>query len=545
MIRHLNRYLWALALLASLVGCGVPCADGPEDTYGLDFSGLESADGPGAIVFFVDGLNARVFDEMLAAGELPAIQTYFLDRGLYCPRTVANIPSITLVNQTSFVTGLYPGHHGITGNNWFDRNQLIWRNYDTIPQKNTLDGDFTATTIYEALPNRTTMSLFFQAHRGATQFVENRLSAVGPYAFGWYEFVDRLTLSRMSFWADLARQRRELPAVTIVYQIAPDFRAYGFGASSLDYRQAIRHADKQIGRVLGDLEAAGVLDRLHLALVSDHGIADVTEHFDLNAFLRNELGIDVASEWLWEQTPFEQRLQVYQQRTAVVYGAGDRHRAIHLRQPIPQGGDVVGYEAWPKRPSAEDLAGYPMPDGAVDLPAELAAQEAVDAVAHAGGPDRVRLVFAHGEVEFHQPDGRGGPISYRAIRGDPLGWDGAVPPELLDGHPHPIRQWLAATIETDFPGLPAGLIAYFRARRAGDLAVFAAEGWDFGTHLRAGHGGLRADEMLTPLLLAGPGVPVGRLDAAQAVDVMPTLLTLLGAEIPDDLDGQSLLTPSD
>ena len=546
MIRRANRWMWALAILIGLAGCGVPCADGPANTYGLDFSGLESADGPAAMVFFVDGLNAAVFDEMLAAGELPAIQTYFLDRGLYCPRTVANIPSITLVNQTSFVTGLYPGHHGITSNNWFDRNQLIWRNYDTIAQKNTLDGDYAATTIYEALPDRTTMSVFFQAHRGATQFVENRLSAVGPYAFGWYEFVDRLTLSRMTFWADLARRRGDLPAATIVYQIAPDFRAYGFGASSPDYRQAIRHADRQIGRVLGDLEAAGVLDRLHLALVSDHGIGDVTDHFDLKRFLRDELGIDVASEQLAEETPFEKRLATYQRRTAVVYGAGDRHRAIHLRKPIGEEGDVVGQEAWPKRPNAEDLTAYPTPAGPVDLPTVLAGLGAVDAVAYPIAPDRVRLVFADGEVEFHQPAGRGGAISYRAVRGDPLGWDGAVPADLLDGQPHPIRQWLAATIDTDFPGLPAGLIAYFRARRAGDLAVFAAKDWDFGDHLRAGHGGLRADEMLTPLLLAGPGVPVGRLDVAQAVDVMPTLLTLLGADIPADLDGQALITaPTD
>jgi arylsulfatase A-like enzyme len=379
------------------------------------------------------------------------------------------------------------------------------------------------------------------------------LSAAPAFAFGMYELVDRISLFRLNFFIDFARVRRELPAVTIVYMLAPDFRGYAGGFDSADYRQALRHTDRQIGRVLGDMQRAGMLDGMIIGLASDHGLGSVTKRFNLPRFLRNELGIDVARARLWEITPFEQRLATYQRHTAVVYGAGDRHRAIHLRKPI-EGKGVLAHASWLQRPSAEDLRAYPTRSGPeaflsvrgtlLDLPAALVAQDAIDAVAYAVAPDRVRLVLADGEVEFHQPAGRGGPISYRALRGDPLGWDGAVAAELLDGQPHPIRQWLAGTIDTDFPGLPAGLIAYFRARRAGDLAVFAAEGWDFGTHLRAGHGGLRADEMLTPLLLAGPGVPVGRLDVAQAVDVMPTILTLLGADIPDDLDGRPLLGAS-
>ena len=47
----------------------------------------------------------------------------------------------------------------------------------------------------------------------------------------------------------------------------------------------------------------------------------------------------------------------------------------------------------------------------------------------------------------------------------------AVDPVLRDGQPHPIHRWLTGTIESDFPGLPQGLTAYFRAPKAGDLVV--------------------------------------------------------------------------
>ncbi len=122
-----------------------------------------------------------------------------------------------------------------------------------------------------------------------------------------------------------------------------------------------------------------------------------------------------------------------------------------------------------------------------------------------------------------------------------LGWEVKVSPEALGGEPMTGRQWLRATAETDYPDLPAQILAYFRSKLAGDIAVFAAPSWDFNNINRAGHGGLRPEDMHVPVLLAGPGVPNIRLKTARVVDVMPTLLDLLGRRIPPDLDGQSLI----
>jgi len=534
--------LCALAV-GALAGCGVPAADGPADTFGIDFAGTNAAGARGAVVFFVDGLNAEIFREMLEAGELPAIQRHFADRGLYVPRAVANTPSVTLANETSFATGQFPGHHGIVGINWFDRNRLIWRNYETIKQKNTLDGDHTAPTLYEQFPDRTTFSLFFQAHRGATKFVENWTSAGPLFFFGWYEYVDRLSLYRFHVVADVARRRGRWPAVTVAYMLAPDFRAYGFGVASPRYREAIRHTDRQIGRVLGDLERAGLLKDLYVILVSDHSLMEVTRHMPMGDFLRGELGLAVATKRLWESTKFEDRLAYYGKWPVVIYGSGDRYWALCLRRPIRRDGEVVGYEPWPVRPTREEMASFPTRNGgSVDLLKALLAREAVDALAVAAGPDRVRVLRRNGEVEFHQQGGRGGPIAYRLIAGtDPFGWKGKVPAAAMAGEPMAGRQWLEATAGTDYPDLPAQIVAYFRSRLAGDVAVFAAPGWDFNNVNRAGHGGLRPGDMHVPLMIAGPDVPTGRLPTARTADVMPTILRLLGRPVPPNLDGRPLV----
>ncbi|MBN2561079.1 MAG: alkaline phosphatase family protein [Phycisphaerae bacterium] len=540
--RFVYRLLLYTAIGILLPGCGVPGPRKPDGTFNLDFSRIDAKEANGAVVFFVDGVNPFIFEEMLQAGELPAIQTFFVDRGLFVPRAVCNIPSVTLANETSLVTGLHPGHHGITGINWFDRNQLIWRDYETIAQKNTLDGDYAAPTVYERFPDRTTFSMFFQAHRGVTKFIENWTSAGPPFFFGWYEFVDRLTLSRFDILIDVAEKRREFPAITVAYLLAPDFRAYDSGVESRQYREALRHTDLQIGRVLEDLKNAGLLDKLHIAFVSDHSLTEVTRHFHLAEFLRRDVGLNVASERLWENASFRTRLNVYQRYAAVLCGSGDRYWAVYLRRPIREADRITGFEPWPIRPDAADLGDYPSGTGTVDLPSRLAAQEAVDAVAYSVGPNAVRVARKTGQVEFRQDSGQGGPVRYEVVSGtDPLGWTSKVPPNMLDGSPHPVRAWLDATIDTDFPGLPAQIVAYFRARRAGDLAVFAAPGWDFYVRNRAGHGGLRPEDMCVPMLLAGPGVPHTRIRAAQTVDLVPTLLQLLNRPIPPDLDGKPLV----
>ena len=103
------------------------------------------------------------------------------------------------------------------------------------------------------------------------------------------------------------------------------------------------------------------------------------------------------------------------------------------------------------------------------------------------------------------------------------------------------REWLTVTCETQFPDLPAQITAYFRARRGGDVVVFAAPGWDFRNRNRAGHGGIRPADMHVPLLIAGPGVPCGWLKAVRTADAMPSLLQLLGKNPPAGLDGKSFI----
>jgi arylsulfatase A-like enzyme len=290
------------------------------------------------------------------------------------------------------------------------------------------------------------------------------------------------------------------------------------------------------------MEKAGRLDKTVIALVSDHSMGDVARHFPIDRFLLKRFGLETAPGRLWENTAFETRIKYYERYPAVLHGSGDRYWAIYLRRPVRREGQAAGYDPWLVRPTMEDLCAYPTRHGLTDLPMVLAERDEVDSVAYAAGTDTVRVRRKDGEVEFRQEGGPGAPISYRLVSGaDPLGWQGKAPPEMLSGAPASPRAWLEATTQTDYPDLPAQILAYFRARRAGDIAMFAAPGWDFARSNRAGHGGLRPDDVHVPLLLAGPGIPHERRRIARTVDLMPTLLRLLGRVVPSGLDGESLV----
>ncbi|MBN1942123.1 MAG: alkaline phosphatase family protein [Phycisphaerae bacterium] len=543
--------VWGLVFLAT--GCGTPGPDGPADSYGLNLAPPQKlpAHNPyGAVVFLIDGVNGRIFEEMLQAGELPNFQRYFVERGLYAPRAVANIPSVTLPNLTSIITGRFCGHHGILGINWLDRKTHLFRDYHTLDQKNTLDDDCTAPMLYERFPKDFTVSIFCQPHRGATKFFEDWLSAGPPFVFGWYLFCDRITLFRFGEMMELARKRDQFPRLVCAYLLAPDYISYQSGVSSDAYRNAIRHADRQIGRVLGDFEKAGVLNKLILAVVSDHSHSDVKQHFDLTAFLEQTLHQPTPQLRLCDGVHQEHRQSYYDKFNVIVTGSGERYRAISLRPVVPAEGkqENFRYASWSGKPTFiespvfENLKNPLLPPKQIDLLQPLLDQPAVDAVAWRTDENIMRVATKKGIVEFSQTEDS---IQYRVVQGDdPLGYE----EKLNSAEPQAetvtllSHQWLEMTHGTDYPDLPAQLLAYFQSPRAGDVIVFASPGWDLGGAHKGGHGGIRAEEdMLVPLLLAGPGVPHGRVNVARTVDLAPTLLELLHRPIPKEYDGQSLI----
>jgi hypothetical protein len=155
--------------------------------------------------------------------------------------------------------------------------------------------------------------------------------------------------------------------------------------------------------------------------------------------------------------------------------------------------------------------------------------------------DLVLLPLTRGQCEVHGR-GRGmalvegsadGGIAYRRVSGDPLALGEDLPP--LDA----VASWDRMR-DTAYPDALVQILAIADAPRAGDIIVSATPGWDLRTRYEplvhvSGHGALHRDQMMVPLVMsrAATGTP------RRTVDVLPSVLTVLGHAVPAGLDGMS------
>ena len=71
--------------------------------------------------FLFDGANANVLYDLAMRGEAPNVRR-LIDMGTaFGYGAMSSLPTVTLANHTSILTGAYPGHHGILHNAWWDR----------------------------------------------------------------------------------------------------------------------------------------------------------------------------------------------------------------------------------------------------------------------------------------------------------------------------------------------------------------------------------------------------------------------------------------
>jgi phosphonoacetate hydrolase len=86
--------------------------------------------------FLFDGANANVLYDMALRGELPNVAALMAEGTAYAHGAMASLPTVTLANHTSVLTGCFPGHHGVLHNAWFDRatgQRAVTNSPDTWP----------------------------------------------------------------------------------------------------------------------------------------------------------------------------------------------------------------------------------------------------------------------------------------------------------------------------------------------------------------------------------------------------------------------------
>jgi hypothetical protein len=528
------RAAWRQALVGLLLLVASGC--GPGGPLGVRLRPDVERPQPGAVLFLCDGMSVDLVRQGCREGWLPNIQKRFVEGGTQVRQAVTSFPTITYGILTTYATGVSPARHGIIGNHWFDRSARLYRDYATIETYREVNQDFAVPTIYELIKPATSASIQSPVKRGLTQNFANWAVSGTMWFFHEYTAVDKLTATTIERVARWANGQRRWPALLTCYFPGADSIAHEFGVDSPRYRRAIWHLDYQIGRICDWLEWQGLLDTTYLVLVSDHGMVPVHADgiVDLMTYIRETLGRVVTDRPVQDGT-FEHRQRYFDRFDTVYVKSAMRWATIHF----------AGSAGWDSRADPETvrsiLQAPPEGQRLWDLPG-------IDLVAYAVSAREVVLRSPNGSARIEEREGEGG-LEYRyvPVPDDVLGY--LTDPELaafVASGFHGSRAWLCATTGQTYPDLVPHLVPLSRCPRVGEVMLFAAHGYSFG-YEESGHGGIHRQEVCIPLMFAGPGIePGGTIALARAVDVVPTLMTFLSCDLPEDdtLEGVPLFSRS-
>jgi hypothetical protein len=483
----------------------------------------------------VDGLRADSFDQMLDAGALPNIQRHLAQRGTTVESCAGTFPSTTGPAHLPLINGRMPGTNNCPGLRWIDRHHNIVRDYCTL-ETLFFDGDFPpeAYTLYEMLEGQRTVCIFDIVSRGAAEAYRPSLKTL------WFSRSDSV-----ESWRGMDEEAVDVfervygeeptPTFTFVWMPAVDHLSHLHGSTSQIVQDQIVFVDRQVGRMMEVLQRKGIYDKTLVVLTADHGLRDTERSIEIRDPLR-EAGFSVLRDLSGND-----QFNTLMTHNAVRGVSGNGYAVLYFARKKKY--RWATWMGWEDRPTFEELRGFPLEgNGDVDLIELLREEEAVRFVAalEVNEPDRrtVRLMTRVGDARIERDEGSEA-LRYAVLSGpDPLGYsDDAEASALLNGRFHHKDTWFRATRGSSYPDAVYQVCQVFDAERCGDIVVSSTPGWDFMDqgHL-ASHGGLEKDELMVPMVMAGPGVREGvTIPHARTADVYPIFLEFFG--IPD-LDGR-------
>ena len=258
------------------------------------------------VVFLLDGCNANLLYDVIDSGEAPNLAGLLARGTAYRHGAMASLPTATLANHTTAVTGAHPGHSGVLHNTWVDpadgsapdllaMDQMFWAMRHLSPEVETLfaaiertrPGAFSSAT-FEFCDTGASFSSFGLVRYGrdgsglppleeVTHLDRPSAEASGAYRF--MASVDHLSAAHtIECWEQA--HGNPLPTLSWCSLALTDEAGHESGPHGELARAAVRDSDARVGDVLAAVERAGALERTAVLVIADHGMEQNDERID-------------------------------------------------------------------------------------------------------------------------------------------------------------------------------------------------------------------------------------------------------------------------
>jgi alkaline phosphatase D len=264
-------------------------------------------------------------------------------QGVWAPEgMLPSYPSLTFPNHFTLVTGLYPEHHGLVANNFYDPARKA--RYAMADAKAVTDGTWYSGDPLWSLAESHNM-------RAACLLWPGSEAEIAGYRPTWYAHFDAKTQAtpeaqqaRIDDAAALLRlPAAERPHFIAIYYSEPDHEGHEFGPDAPETRAAERKVDALVGKLKAALDATRL--PVDLVVVSDHGMVKSEGGWvTLDAFADLK-GFETDGSLIYGNTE-EDRARVYNQLKKasaqfVVYRLKNLPAQLNFNQNPREGDPVV------------------------------------------------------------------------------------------------------------------------------------------------------------------------------------------------------------
>ena len=192
----------------------------------------------------------------------------FSNQGVSAKAMLPSFPSITFPNHWSLITGLYPSHHGLVDNFFYDYSRKEF--YAMSKKENAEDGSwYGGVPLWSLAEKQGVVS-------ASLQWVGSASEAGGIRPTYYYHYHEKFTpeekISKVVNWLKLPEDVR--PHFISLYFPEVDAAGHHYGPESEETKNAVKLVDAAIGNLAKKVNELG-LKNVNFIFVSDHGMIKV------------------------------------------------------------------------------------------------------------------------------------------------------------------------------------------------------------------------------------------------------------------------------
>ncbi len=224
---------------------------------------------PYVILISVDGLR----NDLVTSYKASNLQR-LASRGVSATHMISSYPTLTFPNHYSIVTGLYPAHHGLVNNTFYDPARK--KNYSSGNGAVVTDGSWYGGTPLWVLSEQQQLisaSFYWVGSEAAVQDTRP------TYYFNYNEKINIDTrIATVKRWLQLPPEKR--PHLITFYFPQVDHELHTHGVGSEQGKKAVQFVDESIGKLVATVDSLGL--PVNYILVSDHGMTNVSKDKEIH-----------------------------------------------------------------------------------------------------------------------------------------------------------------------------------------------------------------------------------------------------------------------